>query len=245
MVKYVGENGTESLSDQLVDQLKKWINTQMQVGDMLPTERDLSVQYGVSRTTVRIALQKLEQIGYVNRQQGRGTFISSRKDSPASEYVEDQFRALIEQSGRHARTRVLGVEYPDATAQMAKLLELNEGTKLLEIRLLRIADTLPVIYERVYLGYERYQEILPYEFEHKSPQRILIDEFGARALHMDDVIQVVPASAEVLENLEIGSPVSVMQTQRVIYTSNNEPLAVVLDDARAEEFVYHASRRVE
>ncbi|STE28565.1 transcriptional regulator, GntR family [Enterococcus faecium] len=44
--------------------------------DKLPSERELTSFYGVSRTTVRLALQELEKMGYIYRQHGKGTFVS-------------------------------------------------------------------------------------------------------------------------------------------------------------------------
>ena len=53
-------------------------------GDMLPTEEQLQEQYGVSRTTVRLAFKELEIEGKISRQQGRGTFVSEPKISRPS-----------------------------------------------------------------------------------------------------------------------------------------------------------------
>ena len=47
--------------------------------DKLPSERELTAQYGVSRTTVRLALQELENRGSIYRRHGKGTFVSDIK----------------------------------------------------------------------------------------------------------------------------------------------------------------------
>ena len=68
----------QPLYDQLVDILSEKIEHECVAGDMLPSERELSERYGLSRTTVRLALQELESLGLVVRQHGRGTFVSDR-----------------------------------------------------------------------------------------------------------------------------------------------------------------------
>ena len=49
---------------------------QWQSGQQLPNESKLAENFGVSKITVRQALQELSDLGYVDREQGRGTFVS-------------------------------------------------------------------------------------------------------------------------------------------------------------------------
>lgn len=67
----------QPLYDQLVDLLTDKIDHELRPGDYLPSERDLSERYGLSRTTVRLALQELERLGLVVRQRGRGTMCAT------------------------------------------------------------------------------------------------------------------------------------------------------------------------
>ena len=69
----------QPLYDQLVELLKEKIENEYEANTMLPSERELSDLYGLSRTTVRLALQELEKIGYIYRQHGKGTFVSDLK----------------------------------------------------------------------------------------------------------------------------------------------------------------------
>lgn len=55
---------------------------------MLPSERDLSERYGLSRTTVRLALQELESLGLVIRQHGRRTFVADRSVHTANLHAD-------------------------------------------------------------------------------------------------------------------------------------------------------------
>ncbi len=65
-------------------QIKEEIIQKIESGDYepqskLPTEAAFCDAFGVSRTTVRAALQQLTQEGYVIRRQGQGTFVPSRR----------------------------------------------------------------------------------------------------------------------------------------------------------------------
>src|SRR5512143_1079006 len=69
---------SERLYEQIVSQIEQRItNGDLKVGDQLPTERDLGVQFGVSRTAVREAIKALTQKGLVDVQPGRGTFVTN------------------------------------------------------------------------------------------------------------------------------------------------------------------------
>ena len=60
----------QPLYDQLVDILQNRIENELRPNDLLPSERELSKRYGLSRTTVRLALQELENLGLIYRRHG-------------------------------------------------------------------------------------------------------------------------------------------------------------------------------
>ena len=68
----------QPLYDQLVDILIEKIDHEYQPGDLIPSERELAERYGLSRSTVRLAIQELEYLGRIVRKQGRGTFVADR-----------------------------------------------------------------------------------------------------------------------------------------------------------------------
>lgn len=80
---------TERIYEQIVAQIKKQIESgELKVGDKLPTERELTEQFKVSRTAVREAVQALREKGVVEVYPGRGTFITNTIFKSASESLE-------------------------------------------------------------------------------------------------------------------------------------------------------------
>lgn len=72
-----------SLSDQVADTIAQKIRTSKLVaGDKLPTEAELTVQFGVSRTVVREAVSRLKSLGLVESRQGSGVFVKPLEFSP-------------------------------------------------------------------------------------------------------------------------------------------------------------------
>lgn len=63
-------------------------------GDKLPSERELAVQFGVGRNSIREAMRELDLLGLVDSRHGEGTFVAA----PSAETIAKPFRAVIELS---------------------------------------------------------------------------------------------------------------------------------------------------
>ncbi len=80
------------ISDQVYEELKNMIfRNILKPGERLPPERELAKGFGVSRPTIKLALQKLISQGFIEQRQGQGTFVrSSRKG-----YMENPLRQML------------------------------------------------------------------------------------------------------------------------------------------------------
>jgi GntR family transcriptional regulator len=118
----------------------------LKVGDQLPTEDSLIARFGVSRITVRRAIQNLVSRGLVEIRRGKGTFVSAPKMTQElkelSGFVEDM-HAL----GRKPTARVVSKEIVTADATVADQLALMKGERVVRIRRVRLADGIPLSYD--------------------------------------------------------------------------------------------------
>lgn len=141
----------KALYHQLVDLLKERMETSMIPHDKLPSERELTAQYGVSRTTVRLALQELENTGYIYRRHGKGTFVSDIKQDAADLAGAYSFTEQMKSLGRHPETRILSFEKIEADKFISQHLNLSLGEAVFKLSRLRIADREPLMIEDTYL----------------------------------------------------------------------------------------------
>jgi DNA-binding GntR family transcriptional regulator len=128
---------------QISENLKRAIEDgTLQPGDRLDNELDLTERLGVSRPTVRQAVQRLVEQGLVIRKRGLGTVVQPPRilRSVALTSLYDDLLA----SHRHPETTVLSVGQHEADGEVAAALALPEGAPVLSLERLRLADGTPL-----------------------------------------------------------------------------------------------------
>jgi GntR family transcriptional regulator len=121
---------------------------EMAVNDALPSERDLMSAYGVSRMTVRKALDQLVDDGLIYRVQGSGTYVAP------PETITKSLRLTSFSEDIRARHMVPGsrlLSSETTRADVAQALSLVPGTPVLHLERLRTADGSPMCLENVWL----------------------------------------------------------------------------------------------
>src|SRR5918911_5553903 len=107
------------------------------VGDAIPSERQLSVDLGMSRLTVRAALDELVREGHLIRRRGAGTFVSEPKI--AQELTMTSFTEDMERRGLRPKSRTLDLGVVPAGAQLGRLLHVSPSEPVVVAKRLRIA----------------------------------------------------------------------------------------------------------
>jgi len=124
---------------QLETLLRQQIDTgEYESGNPLPSENDLAVQHGISRVTVREALRRLEEDGFVVRQRGRGTFVAPgvRRTGKILRDLSNVvgFEAELRRLGHEPQGEVLAIEEVPATGQLAQVMRIPAGSVLVRMR---------------------------------------------------------------------------------------------------------------
>ncbi|HZV74384.1 MAG TPA: GntR family transcriptional regulator [Conexibacter sp.] len=111
-------------------------------GELLPSEKELTERYGVSRVTVRSGLRTLKEAGLITVRQGVGAIVMPRSD--AARYSLDRLSSLetlAHEAGQELTTADVEIEEQEADAETAHRLEIAEGAAMLVAhRLARIGD---------------------------------------------------------------------------------------------------------
>jgi len=139
--------GKQPLYDQMVEMLRNKIYNELQTGDALPSERELTQRYGVSRTTVRLALNELERMGLIVRRHGKGTFVAENKNEITDLTGTYSFTDQMKELGRVPLTTILEFGVVEATKNIAAHLGLHIGDGAISMKRLRSADGVPMMVE--------------------------------------------------------------------------------------------------
>jgi GntR family transcriptional regulator len=124
------------------------------VGTALPSERHLSEQLGLSRSTVKRAYDELRQTGWLSKGSGRGGSVIKRPEqvSPLMNPLKG-FTQEMQELGKVASTKVLLCETV-VDRHMATIFESNANLPLLHLVRVRFADDIAMTYERAWYNLE-------------------------------------------------------------------------------------------
>ncbi len=138
---------TPSLTEQVKSHLKQRIlNEEFEEG-RIPSETDLASELGVSRTTIRDALSRLELEGAIFRKQGAGTFINEAGLQLKTRLEEIWgYEAMLHDHGYTPSTRIISIEEQVADLETAGSLNLRATDTVLIVKKLFLADGQPVIF---------------------------------------------------------------------------------------------------
>jgi GntR family transcriptional regulator len=179
-----------ALKQHLLDLLET-----MPPGSPIPTERSLATEFAVSRTTVRQALADLTAEGRLHRVQGKGTFAAEPKLAQRlqlSSYTED-----MRAKGREPSSRLLEVEELTAEPELAKLLGIRNGAKVLRMRRLRLADGEPMALETTHLPLGRFRGLRKHVSAGGSLYAVLREHYGVEMDNAEETIETALAGKRI------------------------------------------------
>lgn len=208
-------------------------------GSPIPTERSLAAQFDVSRTTVRQALAELTVEGRLLRVQGKGTFVAEPKMAQRlqlSSYTEDMLA-----QGREPSSRLLDVSEITAELDLAKLLAVRPGAKVLRLHRLRLADGEPMAIETTHLPLGRFRGLRRYVTGGVSLYQVLRERFDVEMGHAEETIETLlagPHEAELL-GADVGMPMLLLS--RHSFDTQQRPVEWVRSVYRGDRYKFVAT----
>ncbi len=123
---------------------RKILDGEYNPGDLIPTEKELQELYGVSRITVRNAINGLVIDDLLIKKQGRGTIVAYPRMLDEGSSTLQSFTEKMEQQGLKISTEVLEVAKIPATERLTEHLNIGEGDEIIYSKRLRKVDGEPI-----------------------------------------------------------------------------------------------------
>jgi GntR family transcriptional regulator len=222
---------------QLMDSLIGKIELgELKENDQLPSERELCDSYGVSRTTVRQAMQQLENEGQIYKVHGKGTFVSPRtyNQSLLKFY---SFSEEMKKAGKYPATKVISFEKIPCDVRIAKVMNLTVEDEVFKIIRLRLADQVPMLYETSYIPEKYFKNLTSGELEQTQMYEIFRSQYNvtiSRALESFKAVSANRTEADMLDIKE-GSPC--LMLERITY-DQSRIIEYTKSIARGDKFTY-------
>lgn len=177
------------------------------IGDFLPSERDLAQKLNLSRVTISKTMQLLDKKGIVSRQQGVGTKVTKYLGYSLSQ--ESGFTAQVMKAGGTVTTQWLLRTFINAPIDIAEKLDLPVGSKIAHLRRIRIANNQPVSYENNYIP----AKYLPELDKLNDSLYALWDSQGITFEHVQHKVKAISCNEEQANwlNTSVGSPLLFVQ----------------------------------
>jgi GntR family transcriptional regulator len=207
---------------------RKW-----RADEQLPNETKIAERFGVSKITVRQALHKLAELGYIRREQGRGTFVARRKFDEGPR----ELTSFTEEMRRHdlaATSRLLGQSIVDADARVSDALLVPLHTPVFVLKRVRLAAGEPMSVQTAHIpaafvpGIQVTEDLSLYDILQTRYQL-----YPARARETYFAAAANAAASELL-GIPIGSPV--FSVERVTLLPNERPFEFVQSVVRGDRY---------
>lgn len=148
----------------------------LKVGQSIPSERQLASDLGVSRLTVRAALDDLVRDGYLDRRHGSGTYVTEPKI--AQPLTLTSFTEDMRRRGMVAGSRTLELSRMPAGARLAHRLHVSPEARVIRVKRLRLADSIPMAMEVLHVPEDLVPGLSRADFEGHSFYELLSERFG-------------------------------------------------------------------
>jgi GntR family transcriptional regulator len=176
---------------------------ELEVGEAIPSERQLGLDLGVSRLTVRAALDELVREGYLVRRRGAGTFVAQPKVQKGGIDItsfSDDMRAR----GLTPGSRTLELRAIPAGARLGRILHVSPSEPVIAVKRLRLADGDPMAIELLHVRESLVPGLTARDLEQHSFYELLATRFEIPIVGGTQTVEPTVTNEE--ESFVLGVP---------------------------------------
>ncbi|EOL42167.1 GntR family transcriptional regulator [Enterococcus phoeniculicola] len=226
---------------QIHDQLKEEIeNGVWKIGDRLPSERELSVKFGVSRMTLRQAIQTLSDEGILERKIGSGTYVAREKVQEKMTGTTS-FTEIMESQNRVPSSKTVSYFITSPSSSEMDKLNLSKNDSILRMERIRYADGVPICFEVASIPNKLVEKFSKAEIT-DSFYRTLEEKGGKKVGRANQTISAMLASERISEYLEIKRGEAILRLRQISYFEDGVPFEYVRTQYVGNRFEFYLEK---
>lgn len=206
------------------------------IGENIPSERELSLQFDVSRMTVRQSITNLVNSGLLYREKGRGTYVANPKlEQPLmglTSFTED-----MKARGMEPSSKILRFEKIVPPMDIARDLLLEPGEEVFFVARIRSADSKPMAIERTYIPVKVYPELDEKKIM-GSLYALIEAKFHQKIGNAIQQMEAALVSNEDSKYLQINNTAPVLIIKRTSFLADGIPFELVRSIYRADRYKF-------
>jgi GntR family transcriptional regulator len=208
---------------------------------VLPNEPALMAEFGMSRNTIRAALDALRREGLVERVPGTGTVVAARKYS----HELDQPLGLAEILHEHGTVtnQVRMAEHIKPPRTVAERLQRESAEGVVYIERLRWLNDLPLALDMTYLTMGIGKPLLAEDLTHQDLYALIEQTSGQRPSVADLHLEAVNADAHLATVLDVPRRAALLVIERLSQFDDHRPVGLEFIRLRGDRFSMHAQSR--
>lgn len=232
------KNGPIPLYSQLIDELINEIETKYEPDTKIMSEREICKRYDVSRTTVRLALLELENMGYIYKQHGKGTFVSKKKENKKNLVENYSFTETMRALNKVPKTIVVSFERIPVNRHIVEYTGLTYKDEVYRLERIRLADEEPMMYEISYLPVSIFPNLTLEQLESRPLYEIFQQNYNQKVYYADEEFSASTVTDREAEKLQLSAGSSCLRIHRLAYNQKEQVIEYTISAARSDQFVY-------
>lgn len=223
------------IKDLIIEKIKRG---EYSNGSKLPSERELSRQYGVSRMTARNALNEIVREGWAFRDNVKGTFVKSPKINRDLTRLTG-FSQMLKERGIKPSNKLIKKKIIEADKQIAQSLNLLIGENVYFIERLRCGNDFPIALEYSFIPCKLFDNLLKYDFEIESLYDILEKNYNCNLIYAKQTLSLSYVDRYEAKMLRLEENAAILLFEGITYDEEKIPIEYTKSLQRGDSCIFY------
>ena len=238
MINNIEKNSSIPLYRQLKNTILNEIKSNsLAIDSKIPSERELSEKYGISRMTARRAIDDLVKDKYLIRIIGKGTYVTdiskSSEFTRVISFTEDMLKL-----GYSVKSKILKFNLSEAGEEILSRLKCSKNEKVFEIVRLRLADNVPMALQSSYILSKFCPNLLDYDLSLNSLYGILEKEFKLKPSYANNILETKIINREEMNLFGVRKEIALFVLDQTTYLENGVAFEYVISIYRGDKYKF-------